>query len=79
MHHFEVPVIVVFTKYDQLLNNIAMHMDDYPNSYPDRSESEVAALAVKLFQEHYIHPLGDDIRYVQLESGYIDNADSVVC
>ena len=45
-----------------------MHMDDYPNKYPDRSESEVAALAVKLFQEHYMHPLGDDVRYVQLQS-----------
>ena len=51
-------------------------MSDYPNEYPDHNISEVAK---KIFQERYIHPFGDHIRYVQLESGYIDNADGVVC
>ena len=66
MHHFEVPVIVVFTKHDQFLRNVAMHMSDYPNEYPNCNVSEVAE---KLFQEHYVHPLGDNIIYVQLQSG----------
>ena len=76
MHHFEVPVVVLFTKHDQFLMNVAMQMADYPNTYPDHNISEVAK---KIFQERYIRHLGDDIRYVQLESGYVDNADSVVC
>jgi hypothetical protein len=67
MYHFEVPVIVVFTKYDQFLRNIEMHLMDYPNEYPDSNVSEVAE---KLFQEHYLHPLGDNVRYVRLESGF---------
>ena len=65
MKHFEVPVIVVFTKYDQFLRNVRMDMLDDPDLYPDRSVSEVAK---EQFEEHYVHPLDDDIGYVQLES-----------
>ena len=65
--HFEVPVIVVFTKYDQFLLNVEMHVADYPNEYPDGNVSEVAETR---FQEHYLRPLGDEVRYVRLESEY---------
>ena len=40
-------------------------MLDDPDQYPDRSVSKVAK---ERFQEYYVHPLGDDVRYVQLES-----------
>jgi hypothetical protein len=69
-HHFEVPVVVVFTKYDQFLRNVEMHVADYPNEYPDSNVSEVAE---KQFQEHYLHPLGGNVRFVQLESGFRAN------
>jgi hypothetical protein len=65
MKHFEVPIIVVFTKYDQFLHNVQMDVSDDPDTYPDRSISEVAK---ERFEEHYLHPLGDDVGYVQLES-----------
>ena len=64
MHHFEVPVIVVFTKHDQFLRNVAMHLSDYPNEYPGVNISEVED---KLFQECYLLPLGNDIRFVRLK------------
>ena len=67
MKHFEVPVIVVFTKYDQFLRNVEMHLLDYPNDYPNSSVSKAAKTQ---FQEHYLDPLGDDVRYVRLESGF---------
>ena len=67
MNHFEVPVIVVFTKYDQFLRNVKMHLLDYASEYPD---SNVSVVAETQFQEHYLHPLGDDVRYVRLESGF---------
>jgi hypothetical protein len=67
MHHFEVPVIVVFTKHDQFLRNVEIHLSDYPNEYLDTNVSEVAE---KQFQEHYLRPLGDDTRFVQLKSGF---------
>ena len=40
---------------------------DFPSDYPDGSASEAAK---RLFEEHYLHPLGDNVRYVQLESGF---------
>ena len=66
-HCFEVPVVVVFTKHDQFLLNVAMHVADYPKLYPDSNVSEVAE---KQFQERYLHHLGKDAIFVQLESGF---------
>ena len=63
-HYFEVPVIVVFTKYDQFLRNVKMQVSDFPSDFPDGNVSEVAE---KQFQEHYLRPLGDDVKYVQLK------------
>ena len=62
---FLVPVIAVFTKYEQFLRNVKWDVLDHPDIYPNGSESEVAN---ERFQEHYLHPLGEDVRYVQLES-----------
>ena len=68
MHPFVlVPVIVIFTKYDQFCRNVEMHLADYPDEYLDGNIFEVTE---KLFQEHYLQPLGDDVRYVQLQSGF---------
>ena len=44
-----------------------MHLVDFPSDCPDGSVSEAAK---RQFQEHYLYPLGDDIRYVRLESGF---------
>ena len=65
LKHFKVPIIVVFTKYDQFLRNVTMNVLDDPDKYLDRSVSEVAK---EQFQEHYLDPLGDVVVYVQLES-----------
>ena len=65
MEHFQVPVIAVFTKYDQFLRNVKMDVLDDPDKYLNRSVSEVA---MEQFEEHYLHPLGEDVGYVQLES-----------
>jgi hypothetical protein len=64
MKHLEVPIIVVFTKYDQFLHNVRMDVLDDPDLFLDRTVSEVAK---EQFEEHYLHPLGD-VGYVQLES-----------
>ena len=57
----------MFTKYDQFLLNIEMNLMDYPDEYLDSNVSEVAEIK---FQERYLRPLGDDVRYVRLESGF---------
>ena len=64
-HHLEVPVIVVFTKFDQFRHNVRMHMLDYPDDYP--ADSNVPEVAEKVFQEHYLRPFGDNVRFVRLE------------
>jgi len=63
-------VVVVFTKYDQFLRNVEMHVADYPNEYPNSNVSEVAE---KQFQEYYLHPLGGNVRFVQLEKMHRQN------
>ena len=57
----------MFTKYEQFLLNVGMHLSDYPNEYLDSSVSEVAE---KQFQEHYLQPIGDDVRFVRLTRGF---------
>ena len=66
-YYFQVPVIAVFTKYDQFLFNVEMDISDDPDKYPDGDVSQVAE---KRFQEYYLRPLGNDVQYVQLESAF---------
>ena len=63
--YFQVPVIAVFTKYDQFRRNIEMDVSDYPDKYLDSNVSQVVE---NHFQEYYLRPLGDHVRYVRLES-----------
>ena len=41
-----------------------MQVSDFPNDFPDGNVSEVAE---KQFEEYYLRPLGDDVKYVQLK------------
>lgn len=66
--HFEVPVVVLFTKHDQYLFNVEMDILDDPDKYPPGTD--VFEEAEKRFQEYYLRPLGDDAKYVQLESEF---------
>jgi hypothetical protein len=45
-----------------------MDVLDDPDKYPD--STNVAQVAEKRFQDHYLRPLGDGVRYVQLESEF---------
>ncbi|KAH9019998.1 hypothetical protein EDB84DRAFT_1565852 [Lactarius hengduanensis] len=63
-----VPVVVIFTKYDQFRRNVKIDLDDYGN--PDDSVSEVAE---RRFQEHYLRPLGDHVGFVRLEQMHKQN------
>ncbi|KAH9036300.1 hypothetical protein EDB84DRAFT_1269200, partial [Lactarius hengduanensis] len=63
-----VPVVVIFTKYDQFRRNVKIDLDDYGN--PDDNVSEVAE---KRFQEHYLRPLGDHVGFVRLEQMHKQN------
>jgi hypothetical protein len=60
---FQVPVIAVFTKYDQFLRNLEIDLEDYGNS-----DDNISDAAEKRFEEHYLRHLGDGARFVRLES-----------
>ncbi|KAN0140814.1 hypothetical protein V8E53_001258 [Lactarius tabidus] len=57
-----VPVIAVFTKYDQFLRNLEIDLEDYGNS-----DDNISNAAEKRFEEHYLRHLGDGARFVRLE------------
>ena len=65
MHRFLVPVIAVFTKFDQFLRNVKMYLEDYGN--PDDNLSDAVE---SQFNEHYLTHLGEGARFVQLESPF---------
>ena len=54
---------MVFTKYDQFLRNVKIYLEDFGN--PD---DDVSVEAKRQFKENYLHHLGDDAKYVTLES-----------
>ncbi|KAF8265856.1 hypothetical protein EI94DRAFT_1803803 [Lactarius quietus] len=69
-----VPVIAVFTKHDQFLYNVEMDVLDDPDNYLD---SDVyREVAEKRFQDHYLHPLGGDAKYVRLENMHMKDSPS---
>ncbi|KAH9052332.1 GTP-binding protein [Lactarius vividus] len=57
-----VPVIAVFTKFDQFRRNVQIHLEDFGS--PNDS---VLDGVEKRFEEHYIRPLGGNVRFVRLE------------
>ncbi|KAH8996998.1 hypothetical protein EDB86DRAFT_2803732 [Lactarius hatsudake] len=62
------PVIAVFTKYDQFRRNVQIYVEDFGS--PDDNVLDVEN---RLFQEHYLRPLGDDVVFVRLEKMHIEN------
>ncbi|KAH9014050.1 hypothetical protein EDB85DRAFT_2296057 [Lactarius pseudohatsudake] len=63
-----VPVIAVFTKYDQFRRNVEIDWEDNGNPGDDVTER-----TEKLFQEHYLQPLGDHVQFVRLEQMHRQN------
>ncbi|KAF8258006.1 hypothetical protein EI94DRAFT_1756079, partial [Lactarius quietus] len=68
-----VPVIAVFTKYDQFLCNVEMDMQDESEDPDNYTDSDVSAEAEKRFQDHYLSPLGNDVKYVRLENMHMND------
>ena len=64
MWDFPVPVIVVFTKYDQFKRNIKMKLEDEDR---DR-EIDLGAEAENIFKQHYLASLDGPPPFIRLES-----------
>ena len=64
MWDFPVPVIAVFTKYDQFKRNIRMQLED-EDSDPER---DLDAEVDKIFKQHYLACLNGPPPFIRLES-----------
>ncbi|KAH8982351.1 hypothetical protein EDB86DRAFT_2812224 [Lactarius hatsudake] len=62
------PVIAVFTKFDQFRRNVQIHVEDFGS--PDNNALDEVE---KRFQEYYIRPLGNGVRFVRLEKMHMPN------
>jgi hypothetical protein len=62
-----VPVIAVFTKYDQFKRDIRMKLED------ENRETDLDAELEKIFDQQYLARLGGDRPFVCLESEHFVN------
>jgi hypothetical protein len=63
----QVPVIAVFTKYDQFRRNISFKLEDM-----GRNPTELEDEAESMFRQHYLDCLGKIPPFVRLESESFD-------
>ena len=61
---FQVPVILVFTKYDQFKRNIRMKLEDEGRDPETHFETEVESV----FERYYLGGLSEPPPFVRLES-----------
>ena len=61
---FPVPVIAVFTKYDQFKRNIKMRLEDEDRG----TDIDLGAEAENIFEQHYLAGLKGPPPFVRLES-----------
>ena len=61
---FPVPVIAVFTKYDQFKRNIKMKLEDEGRD----TEIDLNAETENIFKQHYLASLNGPLPFVRLES-----------
>ncbi len=54
----------MFTKYDQFLRNVQIDMED------DVSEEAKEKAAKEIFEEHFLDPLGEGVRWVRLRGEF---------
>lgn len=64
-----VPVIAVFTKYDQFRLDIEMNLEDRGCPEP---ATEAPAEAERVFKEEYLRNLGEAPQFVRLESEVLE-------
>ena len=72
MDDFQVPVIALFTKYDQLKRDIKMKLKDEGCTLQTHLDIEVESV----FNNHYLAHLGGTAPFVRLESEYFFSTDS---
>jgi hypothetical protein len=71
---FQVPVIAVFTKYDQFRRNIKFKLEDQ-----HRDQGLLNSEAESVFNQHYLAGLGGPPPFIRLEGEVFNNHERVLC
>ena len=71
---FQVPVIAVFTKYDQFKIDIRIKLEDQ-----NRDPAELSDEVQRMFSEHYLASLRGSPPFVRLESEDLVNHLRILC
>jgi len=72
---FQVPVIALFTKYDQFKRDIKMKLEDQH----DHPEMHIDAEVKRVFDQHYLASLSGSPPYICLESEDFITDKPVIC
>ena len=59
----QVPVIALFTKFDQFRRNVRMRLEDEGGG----PEMDLYAKMERVFEHHYVAPLGEHVPFIRLE------------
>jgi hypothetical protein len=70
----QVPVIAVFTKYEQFRLNVEMDLED-----EGEDVSQVTNVVQEIFEREYLSGLGKVPKFVQLESMASPNSSTFLC
>ena len=72
MRDFQVPVMAVFTKFDQFKRDIKMRLEDEGRNTDTDLKDEVE----NVFKHHYLDRLAGSPPFIRLESGYFIHRQS---
>ena len=74
--YFQVPVIALFTKYDQFKRNIKMKLEDENHSH---AEAHVNVEVERIFEQHYLAPLSRRPPFIHMESEEFVTGELIIC
>jgi hypothetical protein len=72
---FQVPVIALFTKYDQFRRNIKFKLEDQHRDQEAKLDAEVE----RAFNQHYLAGLTWPSPFIRLEGEVFNNHERVLC
>jgi hypothetical protein len=78
---FQVPVIALFTKYDQFKRNIRMKLEDEYRDHPETAEKHVDVEIKRVFEQQYLAGLshGRPAPYIHMESEDFIADELIIC
>jgi hypothetical protein len=74
---FQVPVIALFTKYDQFKRDIKMKLEDEPDDW--HPETDIDGEVKRIFEQQYLDRLSGPPPFICLESEDLVTVEPIFC